>query len=148
MELVLTRVYKSGGTNGTLTLNEQFVCFTIELPWQENKPNISCIPEGKYELKARYSPKFKNHLQVLDVFNRNLILLHPANNALVELQGCIAPVGSLTGIGTGIYSRHAMDKLLSIFHQINDKKEKVTININSNRYEYLRQIQKANPKIL
>lgn len=143
MEFVLTRVYKSGGTNGTLTLNGHFVCFTIELPWKENKRNISCIPEGKYELKARYSPKFKNHLEVLDVHNRSLILLHPANSALKELRGCIAPVKQLTGVGKGIYSKLALEKVLSIFHQAAERREKVTININSNRYEYLKQIQKT-----
>src|SRR5690606_14239255 len=148
MELVLTRVYKRGGTNGTLTLNGQFVCFTIELPWKENQENVSCIPEGKYELKARYSPKFKNHLQVLDVHERSLILIHPANHALEELQGCIAPVKQLTDIGKGVYSRLAMEKLLSLVHQAASKKRKVILNINSNRYEYLRQIQEAHSKVL
>jgi len=144
MELTLTRVYKSGGTNGTLTFNGRFVCFTLELPWKENQKKISCIPEGKYELRPRYSKKFNSHLKVMDVYGRSLILIHPANNAIVELEGCIAPVMQLTGIGKGIYSKLAMDKLLSIFHQANDRNEKITLNINSNRYEYLRQIQKTN----
>lgn len=148
MELTLTRVYKSGGTNGTLTLNGHFVCFTLELPWKENQNNISCIPEGKYELRPRYSKKFKRHLKVMDVFGRSLILIHPANNALEELEGCIAPVMQLTGIGTGIYSKLAMDKLLSICHQARDRNEKITLTINSNRYEYLRQIQKTDTQIL
>ncbi len=143
MELALTRVYKSGGTNGTLTLNGHFVCFTIELPWKENQKGVSCIPEGKYELKPRYSQKFKRHLEVLDVYKRSTILFHPANNALEELEGCIAPVMHLTGIGTGIYSRFALEKLLSVIYQARDRNEKITININSNRYEYLRQIQKT-----
>ena len=144
MELNLTRVYKRGGTNGTLTLNGHFVCFTLELPWKENKKNISCIPEGKYELKARFSQELQNHLEVLDVYNRNRILINPATNAIKELRGGIAPVKQLTGIGEGIYSRLAMEKLLSIFHQTMEENEKIIININSNRYEYLRQIQKTN----
>lgn len=144
MELTLTRVYKSEGTIGTLTLNGHFVCFTLELPWKENRKNVSCIPEGTYELKARYSVKFKRHLKVLDVYGREHILLHPANDAMKELDGCIAPVMQLTGIGKGIYSKLAMDKLLSIFHQARDRKEKIILNINSNRYEYLRQVQKTN----
>ncbi len=148
MELVVTRVYKRGGTNGTLTLNGHFVCFTIELPWKENKRNISCIPEGKYELKGRFSPALQNHLEVLDVFGRNHILLHPATNAIEELRGGIAPVKQLTGIGKGIYSRLALQKLLSIFHQSMEANEKVFLNINSNRYEYLRKIQETNSKVL
>ncbi len=142
MELTLTRVYKSGGTNGTLTLNGHFVCFTLELPWKDNKQDISCIPEGKYELKARYSQKYRRHLEVIDVHKRNQILFHPANNAIEELNGGIAPVMHLTGIGTGIYSKYALDKLLSIIFQAKDRKETIIININSNRYEYLRQRQK------
>jgi hypothetical protein len=144
MELVLTRVYKRGGTNGTLTLNGHFVCFTIELPWKENKPNSSCIPEGIYELRSRTSTKFHNHLEILDVPNRSYILIHPANNAITELRGCIAPVNLLTGIGTGINSKLALQKLLSLYHQARDRNEKVILNINSNRYEYLKQIQKSN----
>ena len=143
MELVLTRVYKRGGTNGTLTLNGHFVCFTIELPWQENKKGISCIPEGSYELRARYSAKFKNHLEVVDVPNRSYILIHPANDAIKQLRGCIAPVNLLTGIGNGINSKLALQKLLSLVHQAKDKNEKVILTINSNRYEYLKQMQKT-----
>ncbi|WP_417857590.1 DUF5675 family protein [Xanthomarina gelatinilytica] len=143
MELVLTRVYKRGGTNGTLTLNGHFVCFTIELPWKENRQNSSCIPEGNYELRSRTSAKFHNHLEILDVPNRSYILIHPANNAITQLRGCIAPVNLLTGIGTGINSKLALQKLLSLYHQARDKNEKVILNINSNRYEYLKQIQKS-----
>ena len=144
MQLDLTRVYKSGGTNGTLTFNGHFVCFTLELPWKENKKNISCIPEGKYELKARYSPKLQNHLEVIDVYERKLILLQPATCAITDLYGSIAPVLQLTGIGKGVYSRLALERLLAIFHQAKDRKEKLILNINSNRYEYLRQVQEAN----
>lgn len=144
MELTLTRVYKNEGTNGTLTLNGHFVCFTIELPWKENQKRISCIPEGTYDLRPRYSEKFKRHLEVIDVYNRNHILIHPANKALEDLQGCIGPVMQLTGIGMGIHSKHALDKLLSLIYQAKDRKEKITLNINSNRYEYLRQIQETN----
>jgi hypothetical protein len=47
-------------------------------------------------------------LEVIDVKNRKLILFHPANNALKELNGCIAPVTKLvdwirSAISTGIY---------------------------------------------
>ena len=145
MQLDLTRVYKRGGTNGTLTLNGHFVCFTIELPWKENQTNISCIPEGNYELRSRTSTKFGNHLEILDVPDRSYILIHPANDAVKELRGCIAPVNLLTGIGNGINSKLALQKLLSLYHQARDRKEKVTLNINSNRYEYLKQIPKTHP---
>lgn len=131
MVLYLKRTYHKEGTNGTLFNNEHFFGFTIELPWLENKRNISCIPEGTYELKARFSPKFKQHLILCDVKKRNLILLHSANNALKELQGCIAPVTYLTGIGKGLYSRPLLEKILSVCHQAFERKEKVTLIIKS-----------------
>ncbi|MFA9389678.1 MAG: DUF5675 family protein [Prolixibacteraceae bacterium] len=111
MELSLKRAYFPHGTNGALFCNDQFVCFTIELPWQENRRNISCIPEGKYSLGKRFTERRGWHLLVKDVPNRSEILFHPANNALKELQGCIAPVTMLSGIGSGTDSRKADNKL-------------------------------------
>ena len=46
-----------------------------------------------------------------------LDFIAPANNALKELQGCIAPVTYLTGIGKGLYSKPQHTKLLSLCHQ-------------------------------
>ena len=96
MKPELIRTYFAEGTNGILLLDGAAICPTIELPWKNNQSRISCIPEGKYKLIKRYSPHFKWHLQVMDVPGRELILIHPANDALRELQGCIAPVAQLT----------------------------------------------------
>jgi hypothetical protein len=71
------------------------------LPWKNNETRVSCIPEGKYFIKKRYSQKFQWHLEIENVQNRSLILFHPANNALQELNGCIAPVTKLSGPGLG-----------------------------------------------
>ena len=116
MEIQITRTYHARGTNGLLCINGKPTCYTIELPWRNNAPRISCIPEGRYEVVKRYSPRFKNHLVVCDVAGRSLILIHPANDALKELNGCIAPVTALTGIGRGSESKKAMDRLLSIVY--------------------------------
>ncbi|HJW16672.1 MAG TPA: DUF5675 family protein [Flavisolibacter sp.] len=117
MELVLFRTYYTDGTNGTLYINDSLQCYTIELPWVDNLPRVSCIPEGRYELKKRYSPKFKDHLLVKGVPGRSLVLLHPANDALKELKGCIAPVSSLDGEGKGTDSRKAFKKLLQLVYE-------------------------------
>jgi len=63
---------------------------TLELPWKENKPNISCIPPDIYKVVQRYSKKFGRHFHLLDVSGRTWILIHPAN-FVSELRGCIAP---------------------------------------------------------
>lgn len=109
--LVLKRIYLSTAVHGELTLNGKHIAYTIELSWQDNKRRISCIPEGTYVLRKRYSEKFKWHFVLLDVPNRSYILLHPANNAQKELQGCIAPVTRITGEGQGIQSRKALQVL-------------------------------------
>jgi hypothetical protein len=132
MELVILRTYHTDGTNGILYGNDSgFQCYTIELPWEHNLPNHSCIPEGRYELKKRYSTKFKEHLLVNGVKDRALILIHPANDALKELRGCIAPVSILKGPGKGILSRNAFKKLITLVYKALET-EPVYLTIKSN----------------
>ena len=131
MVLTLSRTYFPDGTNGILECEGKIICLTIELPWKNNETKVSCIQEGKYFIKKRYSKKFQWHLEVLDVKNRNLILLHPANNALQELNGCIAPVTKFSGPGLGLMSRKAFTKLKNLFYPILDKNESVQLIIKS-----------------
>ncbi len=135
---MLERAYFKEGTNGTLFCSHKFLCHTIELPWMDNKRNISCIPEGIYEVVPRFSPKHQHHLMLKGVEKRNLILIHPANEALKELEGCIAPVSSLTGIGKGTQSRPALQKLLSLVYQAQDRKETILLTIKSQNHEHCR----------
>ncbi|HTN67957.1 MAG TPA: DUF5675 family protein, partial [Dysgonamonadaceae bacterium] len=100
----LKRTYLEKATHGELFYKGQKISETIELSWNHNKKRISCIPEGTYKLRKRYSEKFKWHYVLLHVPDRSYILIHPANNALKELQGCIAPVTKITGMGVGIES--------------------------------------------
>ncbi|WP_299012785.1 DUF5675 family protein [uncultured Polaribacter sp.] len=138
MELILHRNYFKEGTNGTLFNSDKFLCHTIELPWRNNKRNISCILEGQYEVTPRFSKRFKHHLILKNVKSRSFILFHPANDAKRDLEGCIAPVTYLNGIGRGVYSREAMQKLLSLVYQARDRKEKITLTIKSQNYENYR----------
>jgi Family of unknown function (DUF5675) len=131
MVIVLSRSYFPNGTNGKLEINGKLICYTIELPWKENETKVSCIPEGKYVVRKRYSRKYKWHLEVMDVPSRNGILLHPANNAQSELKGCIAPVTKLSGAGVGLMSRKAFFKLKKLVDKALGSKEKVTVIIQS-----------------
>ncbi|SEG52745.1 DUF5675 family protein [Flavobacterium urumqiense] len=117
MVLVLSRTYFPEGTNGKLACNGQFICCTIELPWRENRKRVSCIPEGYYLLRKRYSQKFQWHIEVVAVKKRSSILFHPANNALMELNGCIAPVTQLSGAGLGLQSRQAFAKVKNVVYE-------------------------------
>lgn len=138
MDLTLYRAYFKEGTNGTLFYSDKFLCHTIELPWKGNKRSISCIPEAQYEIKTRFSKRFNHHLILQDVKDRSFILFHPANDALNDLEGCIAPVTYLSGIGKGIYSKDAMQKLLSLAYQSKDRKEPILLTIKSQNHEYFR----------
>lgn len=111
MELTLKRAYHADGVNGKLYHGEQLVCSTIELPWRDNARQVSCIPEGRYELHRRKTETRGWHLEVLHVPLRSGILIHPANNARKELRGCIGPVTDLTGPGTGNFSNKATVEL-------------------------------------
>ena len=127
MILFLTRTYFPEGTNGKLECEGKFICYTIELPWKNNETRVSCIPEGKYFIRKRYSNKFKWHLEIENVDHRNLILFHPANNVLRELQGCIAPVTKLSGPGLGLMSRKAFEKLKAKVYKAIENKESVEL---------------------
>ena len=131
MVLLITRTYFPEGTNGNLECEGKFICKTIELPWKENQKKVSCIPEGKYLLKKRYSAKFKWHIEIMDVSNRSSILFHPANNALKELNGCIAPVTKISGAGLGLQSRKAFAKLKGLVYGALDSTETVLLIIKS-----------------
>jgi len=131
MVLVLTRTYFPEGTNGKLVCDGKIVCHTIELPWKDNIGQVSCIPEGEYFIRKRYSSKFRWHLEIIDVMNRSLILFHPANNALEELKGCIAPVTQLSGQGLGLQSRRAFIKLKKLVYPELDAKESVLLLVQS-----------------
>ncbi|GGH73400.1 hypothetical protein HNQ91_003647 [Filimonas zeae] len=132
MEIKLHRTYYSNGTNGLLMLDNQLVCYTIELPWRDNEPRVSCIPEGEYPLAKRLSPNHGKCLLLKNVPNRSLILIHPANNAIRELQGCIAPVSKLTGPGCGDRSRMAFNTVLQQVYAALNKQHSLTIQIVKN----------------
>lgn len=114
MELELIRTYFPEGTNGEIRHNKTRLCNSIELPWLNNKQQVSCIPEGTYQLIIRFSHRFQWHLQLKNVKDRGLILIHPANDAAKELKGCIAPVSILEGVGKGANSRIAVSNLLGL----------------------------------
>lgn len=72
------------------------VLFTVEKPWLENQPRISCIPEGRYRcVPRRYFRGKYDAVEITGVPDRSHILLHKANRA-VDVQGCVG-VGAALG---------------------------------------------------
>lgn len=96
MNAELIRVYQPEQTPGFLVVRKLddilFTCVTLELPNLGNRRNISCIPEGKYEVVKRgpldHRPYVHFHIQ--DVPGRSYILLHPGNYNW-HVKGCILP---------------------------------------------------------
>jgi len=127
--LLLQRTYGANGTNGTITYGGEEICHTIELPDRNNIPRISCIPIGQYKLQKRRYPKHGEQIGIPNVLGREAILIHAANNALKELQGCIAPVTALTGEGIGDYSGKALAKLKALVYSLWDMGDEVYLNI-------------------
>ncbi|SEL41676.1 DUF5675 family protein [Parapedobacter koreensis] len=125
MTIQLRRTYHAAGTNGQLSLQGQPVCGTIELPWRGNRQMVSCIPEGRYRLYRHTFPKHGDQLGVAHVPGRAGILIHPGNDARQDLRGCIAPVTTLTGPGTGISSRAALERLKALVYPAMERGEEV-----------------------
>lgn len=92
--VTLTRTSDNGvETLGTLTANG-FTCYTLERPWKNNAPNVSCIPKGTYICKWTFSLRFLRYTyEVTKVAHRSGIRIH-YGNFFSDYQGCI-------GLGSG-----------------------------------------------
>ncbi len=121
-KVILTRHYESKyGTEGVLVAPNGLSCFTIEPPWHDNQPNISCIPPGEYKVVPFSGRRFKKVYHVLDVPNRSYILIHAGNLAgdrtlglKSNTYGCILPGikrGYLYRQRAVLLSRYAINKL-------------------------------------
>ena len=95
--LILRDTFTDNSTIGELFLNDEFMCDTLENPELNNVRNISCIPEGQYNVRLRTAKESNSrdylHLLVQDVPNRDYILFHRGNSAK-DTSGCI-----LVGVG-------------------------------------------------
>ena len=87
--MILKRAHgNQDGTYGVLIHNYKPFAVTYELPWRDNKPNISCIPPGQYQAKRKTSQKFGEVFEIQDVEGRTYIYLH-AGNFESDTKGCI-----------------------------------------------------------
>lgn len=88
-EVEIKRWYQDDCVVGRLTFGE-FECFTLELPDKQNQVNISCIPEGMYWAKKRFSPSKQEYVvEYQNVPNRTYIQIHRGNFTR-QLLGCQA----------------------------------------------------------
>jgi len=110
--------------------NIVFQCRTLELPYLENKRNISCVPVGRYKCKLEYSNRFKRDLwELKDVPNRTECKFHSANY-FHQLNGCIALGNSFKDIdGDGWKDVLNSFETLVKFHNILNELKEVDLYI-------------------
>jgi hypothetical protein len=88
-------------TRGWLYIGELALA-TLELPWKDNLPNVSCIPPGIYRTVIAWSNRYRRLMpRLLDVPGRSGILIHNGKTA-ADTHGCVLvgmrflPDGSLS----------------------------------------------------
>ena len=105
----LTRfAYTPMGTFGRLSVGN-YRCFTVELPWFNNIPGESCIPEGRYRLiLGRYNKGGYAAYEVTGVIDRTRITIQRGNIA-DDLLGGIA-LGAALGCSSGKWAVTGSEK--------------------------------------
>ena len=129
MVIRVDRLYKkSEYTIGSLSINGQWICDTLEphcIDWSKEKkiPKKTAIPEGCYRLAMRKSRKFGKMMPyLLDVPEFTDIMIHTGNFPK-HTEGCIL-VGYNTVRGLVLKSRDAFEKIMEkIDYALSVKKE-------------------------
>lgn len=113
MRLELVRVTQGlKRTEGIMMVGEH-AFYTLERPWLNNKPYISCIPAGQYKVERDHYGRHR-YYKLLDVPNRSAIEIHPANY-VKQLQGCIAlGLGFEEKTGILLNSKKACDLFVDV----------------------------------
>ncbi len=115
-------------TIGMLVAPGGFKCFTIERPWVNNAPYVSCIPEGLYLLKyGRYNRGDYDAYEFNKVRDRTLIKIHVANRA-IDVLGCIGLGDSISRLNDDLAvlnSQDAFDRFMAVM----DKAPKAYLSI-------------------
>lgn len=118
-KLRLNRFSEHKATCGALSIGSEVICYTLELPWRDNKVGKSCIPVGTYRALHHYSEKFGETYWLQDVPGRTEIIFH-AGNSIKDTRGCILLGEELHQNDTISHSRRAVEKFLK---EMNGEKE-------------------------
>lgn len=88
MKLILERLFATKHeTMGRLTdARGRHLAFTLELPWRGNVRNLSCIPEGTYDLVPDNTGRHR-WWKIPNVADRDAIEVH-AGNTVADTRGC------------------------------------------------------------
>lgn len=123
---LLRRYFKFGTFSELVDESGSVVCVMVEREWKNNKPCVSCIPEGVYTAKRVVSPKYGTcyamiaeelGVSLAGKTKRTHCLIHIAN-VPGELQGCLAPgedFGTVYGEWGVVHSGDAFIALMDEF---------------------------------
>lgn len=78
--------------------NNTLIGKTLELPWLNNKKNVSCIPKGIYDAKVAYMESLDGYYyKLINVLDRTEIYIH-IGNYYSDIKGCIILGANLSDI--------------------------------------------------
>ena len=110
----LLRTYYSDRTEGKLFFPDGSYVYTLERPWLDNKPSVSCIPEGTYIVDRDHTGRHKWYkIREGQIDGRTFIEFHEANS-VSQLEGCISLCIELSN-GKAYQCTAALNKLLEWF---------------------------------
>ena len=76
-------------TMGALLIEGIPFAATLEPPWLDNRPGLSCIPEGTYPVRVTFSNRFRRMLpEFFDVPGRSAVRAHSGDGP-GDTEGCV-----------------------------------------------------------
>lgn len=117
IKVKLTRSFHTPGvTLGMLQIEgaDHAPIYTLENPWKNNKPWISCIPTGLYQCRPFSGKKYPDVYEVIGVEDRSAILIHWGNwerntNGCILLGLASGPIKSAPGLPAVQSSKKAVE---------------------------------------
>ena len=121
---ILTRFWDDGVQtlgvmNAFMGKDHLMQCKTLELAWNDNESQISCIPNGEYSVIPYSSPSKGTVYLLENVENRSMIEIH-VGNYYTDILGCILVGDNFAYINSDkeadvTNSKNTFNKLKTVF---------------------------------
>lgn len=137
MLIVIYRYVNRAYTEGSVYINEDYFCDSLERPVTDytladwKVPGKVAIPYGEYEVVRKVSPKFSPrfngrlmaYIEGIPQFSG--VLFH-AGNTVTDTEGCVL-LGERTSPGRLSNSRATVERFLDLLDRVGTEKVKVKI---------------------